>query len=177
MREGGYDVRRDVIHEGEDSVSPTEYHFLERWHADAAPSAVWDLVADPLSYVRWWPEFLKVTPLNAVRGVGARVAVHVKAALPYHMRFELETVRYDRPHAAEVAVRGDLVGRMRWVLAPYGSGTYVVFEEEVRTGKVLLNLLTPIGKPFFAWNHRLMMKHGEAGLAVELAKGIRPPEE
>ncbi len=156
-------------------MSLTEYHFLERWHADAAPDAVWGLVADPLTYARWWSEFREVRPLNDLRGVGARVAVHVKATLPYHMRFELETIRYDRPHAAEVAVSGDLVGRMRWVLAPYGNGTYVVFEEEVRTGKALLNLLAPIGKPFFAWNHRIMMRHGEAGLAAALAKeaGLR----
>ena len=58
-------------------MSLTEYHFLERWHADAAPEAVWGLVADPLTYARWWPEFLEVSPLHDLRGVGARVAVHV----------------------------------------------------------------------------------------------------
>ncbi len=114
-------------------------------------------------------EFLEVTPLNDIEGVGARAAVHVKAALPYHMRFELESVLYDRPHAAEVEVRGDLVGRMRWLLVPYAGGTYLVFEEEVRTGKELLNVLAPLGKPFFAWNHRMMMRHGQQGLREALS--------
>jgi hypothetical protein len=154
----------------EGSMSLTEYHFLERWHADAPPDAVWELVADPRTYPRWWPEFLDVTPLNDVTGVGARVAVHVKAALPYHMRFELESVRYERPYAAEVLVRGDLVGQMRWLLTPYAGGTYLVFEEEVRTGKQLLNVLAPLGKPFFAWNHSGMMRHGEAGLRGALQR-------
>jgi hypothetical protein len=151
-------------------MSLTEYHFLERWHADAAPDAVWDLVADPRTYTQWWPEFLEVTKLNDIEGVGARAAVHVKAALPYHMRFELDSIRYDRPHASEVEVRGDLVGRMRWLFVPYASGTYIVFEEEVRTGKQLLNVLAPVGKPFFAWNHRIMMRHGQRGLAEQLRR-------
>lgn len=155
-------------------MSLTEYHFLERWHADAPPEAVWALVADPRTYPRWWPEFVDVTPLNDLDAVGARAAMHVKSVLPYHMHFELESVRYDRPHATEAEVRGDLVGRMRWVLAPYGSGTYVVFEEEVRTGKEILTRLAPVGKPFFAWNHRMMMKHGQAGLTAELARQARP---
>jgi hypothetical protein len=149
-------------------MSLTEYHFLERWYAEAPPEAVWDFVADPRTYTRWWPEFREVTSLNDIEGVGARVAVHVKAVLPYHMRFELESVRYEQPHAAEVEVRGDLVGRMRWLLVPYAGGTYLVFEEEVRTGKRLLNVLAPLGKPFFAWNHRVMMKHGERGLREAL---------
>jgi hypothetical protein len=150
-------------------MSLTEYHFLERWHAGAPPDAVWDLVADPRTYARWWSEFVEVTPLNDIEGVGSRVAVHVKAALPYHMRFELESVRYDRPHAAEVRVQGDLVGLMRWLFTPYAGGTYLVFEEEVRTGKQLLNVLAPLGKPFFAWNHRSMMRHGQQGLNRALA--------
>ncbi len=150
-------------------MSLTGYHFLERWHAEASPEAVWDLVADPRTYPRWWSEFLEVTPLNDIEGVGARVAVHVKAALPYHMRFQLESVHYDRPHAAEVRVTGDLVGYMRWIFAPYEHGTYLVFEQEVRTGKQLLNTLAPLGKPFFAWNHRIMMKHGQQGLRIALA--------
>ncbi len=150
-------------------MSLTQYHFLERWHAEAPPEAVWDLVADPRTYPRWWSEFLEVTPLNDIEGVGARVAVHVRAALPYHMRFQLESVHYDRPHATEVRVTGDLVGYMRWLFAPYERGTYLVFEQEVRTGKRLLNVLAPLGKPFFAWNHRGMMRHGEQGLRIALA--------
>ena len=67
-------------------MSLSEYHFLERWHAEAPPEVVWDLVADPRTYARWWSEFQEVTSLNDIEGVGARAAVHVKAALPYHMR-------------------------------------------------------------------------------------------
>lgn len=105
-----------------------------------------------------------MVPLNDLEGVGVRVAVHVKAALPYHMRFEIESTCYDRPFVAEVTVRGDPNGRMRWTLTSEGGGTRARFEEEVRTGRRLLDLLALIGKPAFAWNHRRMMVTGEAAL-------------
>jgi hypothetical protein len=139
----------------------------------APPDAVWEYVSDPRTYSEWWREFLEVERLNELEGVGARVAVHVKSVLPYHMHFELESTRFDRPHVSEVRATGDLVGIMRWVYAPYGSGTYLTFEETVRTGKQLLNVLAPVGKPFFAFNHHIMMKHGEAGLGRLLARTAR----
>lgn len=147
-----------------------EYHFMVGWHVDAPPEAVWDLAADPRTYPRWWPEFKAVTPLNEVEGVGVRVSADARSFLPYHLRFELEAVRYDRPHVAEVRSEGDLQGVMRWLFVPYGGGTFLVFDEEVRTGPKLMNVLAPVARPFFSWNHRLMMKHGEEGLRRELAR-------
>jgi uncharacterized protein YndB with AHSA1/START domain len=149
-------------------VSLLDYHFIDAWTVDAPPDVVWDVVSDPRTYPRWWPEFIDVRRLNEIDGVGARAAAHVKASLPYHLHFELEAARYDRPHVSEARATGDLVGVMRWVCAPYNGGTYVVFEERVRTGKRVLNLLAPVGKPFFAWAHGRMMEHGAAGLRAEL---------
>ena len=147
-----------------------DYHFMVGWYAEASPEAVWDLVADPRTYVDWWPEFKAVTRLNDAEGVGARAAADVRSFLPYHLRFELESIRYDRPHVAEVRSVGDLAGIMRWLFTPYGNGTYVVFEETVRTTRQLMTVLAPVGRPFFAWNHARMMRHGEQGLRRELAR-------
>jgi uncharacterized protein YndB with AHSA1/START domain len=144
------------------------YRFREFWTVAAPPEAAWQLVADPTTYPRWWSEFVEVERRNDLDGVGARVAVHVKATLPYHMRFELEATQRDEPRVAEVRVRGDLNGMMRWTLTPAAEGTWLRFEEEVRTGKRLLDLMAPVAKPLFAWNHGIMMRHGEAGLRREL---------
>jgi uncharacterized protein YndB with AHSA1/START domain len=146
-------------------VGLTDYHFDEIWTLDAPPEAVWDFVADPRTYPAWWREFRDVARLNELEGVGARVVVHVKAALPYHMRFELESTVYDRPHVAAVRVRGDLNGWMRWTLATApGGGTRARFEEQVRTGRALLAVFAPVARPLFAWNHSRMMVTGEAAL-------------
>lgn len=145
------------------------YRFNECWAIPAPLEVVWERITDLRTYPEWWPEFQEATVLDGCTGLGARVAVHVKAALPYHMRFELEIVRYEPMRLTEVCVRGDLNGFMRWTLEPMAGGTRLSFEEEVRTGKLLLNLLAPIAKPFFAWNHTSMMENGERGLRAYLA--------
>lgn len=152
-----------------------DYHFMVGWYLDAPPEEVWPLLADPRTYTEWWPEFKTVTRLNDLEGVGARVAADVKSFLPYHLRFELESIRYEAPHVAEVRSIGDLDGIMRWLLVPYATGTYVVFDETVRTPSRLMTLLAPVGRPFFSWNHARMMRHGEAGLRRLLAGAAARP--
>jgi uncharacterized protein YndB with AHSA1/START domain len=140
------------------------YYFCERWFVAAPIEDVWAAIRDVEGYPRWWNEFVDAKRLNEVEGVGSRVMVHAKAALPYHMYFTLEATIEDRPKIAVSKVWGDLNGEMRWRLEPGGGGTRLVFDEAVRTGKPLLNALAPLFKPLFAWNHKVMMASGERGL-------------
>lgn len=144
------------------------YYLCEEWRVAASIERVWTAIRDLEAYPRWWREFVEVKRVNEVRGVGAVIAVHAKAALPYHMYFTLETVVEERPRLAVVAVRGDLNGEMRWRLEAKGVGTHLIFDESVRTGKLLLNVFAPLFKPLFAWNHRVMMASGERGLRAYL---------
>lgn len=146
----------------------TEYRFDETWHLDAPPEQVWPFIIDLPNYPKWWPQFLEVTRLNDLDGIGALVSVHVRAALPYHMNFDLELVRQIRPRLSEVRCSGDLNGWMRWDFYPEGDGTRLRFREQVRTGKEMLNRLAPVFKPAFAWNHEDMMRQGERGLRAAL---------
>lgn len=145
------------------------YYFCEEWRVAAPVERAWTAIRDLEAYPRWWNEFVAVERLNDLDGVGSRVSVHAKAALPYHMYFNLETIVEERPRLAIVKVRGDLIGEMRWRLETDGSGTRLIFDESVRTGKPLLNVFAPVFKPLFAWNHRVMMASGERGLRAYLA--------
>ena len=140
------------------------YYFCEEWRVKAPVDRAWTAIRDLEAYPRWWKEFVEVRRLNDLDGVGSQIAVHAKAVLPYHMYFTLETIVEERPRLAIVMVRGDLNGEMRWRLEPDGSGTHLVFDESVRTGKLVLNVFAPVFKPLFAWNHRVMMASGERGL-------------
>lgn len=129
---------------------------------------MWAVITDVPNYPAWWPQFVRTKRLNALDGVGATVRVRVKSALPYWMHFQLELVEQGQPRVSVVNTTGDLVGWMRWELSPTATGTRLHFREEVRTGKRLLNVLAPLFKPTFAWNHRIMMRHGLAGLRLRL---------
>jgi uncharacterized protein YndB with AHSA1/START domain len=146
------------------------YYFCEDWTIAAPIERAWTAIRDLEAYPRWWKEFVEVKRLNDLDGVGSQVSVHAKAALPYHMYFNLETAMEQRPRLALVKVWGDLNGEMRWQLEAEGSGTHLMFDESVRTGKLLLNVFAPLFKPLFAWNHRMMMASGEQGLRRYLAK-------
>jgi hypothetical protein len=66
-------------------------------------------------------------------------------------------------------MRGDLEGFSRWTIEPERSGTLVTFEEEVIARKESLRRLAVVARPFFRWNHAVMMRHGRRGLGVYLA--------
>ena len=62
---------------------------------------------------------------------------------------------------------------MRWRLEPDGGGTHLIFDESVRTGMPLLNLLAPLFKALFVWNHKVMMASGQRGLRRHLGVSER----
>jgi hypothetical protein len=59
---------------------------------------------------------------------------------------------------------GELVGSGIWRLRQVGDVTDVRYDWEVRTTRLWMNLLAPIARPIFAWNHDGIMKAGEVAL-------------
>ena len=91
-----------------------------------------------------------------------------KSKLPYRLRFDMRTTRVERPHVLEGRAEGELDGTGRWELRQDGEWTRVRYDWCVRTTKAWMNLLAPVARPFFAWNHDVVMRWGGAGLARKL---------
>jgi hypothetical protein len=70
-----------------------------------------------------------------------------------------------RPVALDGAARGELTGEGRWRLFRGSEGTLVRYEWDVSTTGVWMNLLAPLARPAFAWNHDVVMRSGGMGLA------------
>ena len=66
-------------------------------------------------------------------------------------------------------MRGDLDGFSRWTLDPERAGTMATFEEEVIARRKSMRRLAMVARPFFRWNHAVMMRHGRRGLGIYLA--------
>jgi hypothetical protein len=64
---------------------------------------------------------------------------------------------------------GDLAGDGRFVVTPREGGTEVTFYWNVRTNRRVMNLLAPLLRPLFAWNHNWVMAQGERGLKQRLS--------
>ena len=91
-----------------------------------------------------------------------------RSRLPYDLEFEMATTKVDKPHLLEGRAMGELAGIGRWRLFEQDGEvpvTAVVYEWNVSTTKPWMNLLAPIARPLFEWNHDWVMRNGGTGLA------------
>jgi hypothetical protein len=148
------------------------YRFTSVWQVDADPGEVFEVLRDLRDYPAWWPEIKEMRPLE-----GNRAAARARSVLPYELRFTMERTKEDSVAGVlEARLAGDLDGLSRFTISRDGSGTRLLFEEEVVTHKRLLNRLALVARQAFKVNHTLMMRHGQAGLRTYLA-GFRKAKQ
>jgi hypothetical protein len=70
-----------------------------------------------------------------------------------------------RPARLGGVASGELAGTGRWRLYEEAGTTAVLYEWDVRTTRAWMNLLAPLARPIFAWNHNWVMGNGGEGLA------------
>jgi hypothetical protein len=140
---------------------------------------VWEAIYSAKSWPNWWKNVRKVTILKEghADGTGAVQRHEWGTALPYTLAFEIETTIIERPHLIEGLSNGELVGSGRWELTPEGSGTAVRYDWNVQTTKRWMNLLAPILRPVFAWNHKVVMEEGGKSLARHLGTSLSRPSQ
>jgi len=148
-----------------------DYEFITVWRFDAPLENVWARIEDSETWSDWWKGVLKVEKLKDgdARGVGAIHRSTWRSALPYKLVFSSETVRVEELKLIEIRAFGELDGRGLWTLtAEDADTTRVQYDWTVRTTKSWMNFLAPVAKPFFRWNHNVIMNWGGTGLAKKL---------
>ncbi len=145
------------------------YQFLTTWLIDAPVDRVWEILNDSAHYPAWWKGVRSVELLapGDEAGVGQLSRFKWRSVLPYTLSFDMRVTRVEAPHLIEGEATGELEGRGVWRLYD-GSGTAVVYDWRVRTTQRWMNLLGPLARPAFAWNHDLVMRQGGFGLATRL---------
>ena len=147
-----------------------EYRFLTTWVLDAPHDAVFQTIWDSPRWPEWWPGVVSSVELEPGDGDGAG-SLHRyqwKSWLPYRITFDMRTVLVQRPERLEGRAHGDLEGTGRWWILAAGDLTIVVYDWQVRTTKRWMNIVAPIARPIFAYNHDFVMRHGGRGLARRL---------
>jgi hypothetical protein len=97
--------------------------------------------------------------------VGSRYEIEWRSRLPYPLAFEFTTERVERPLTMEGRADGELAGTGLRRLFEDAGVTAVLYEWKVRTTRPWMNLLGPVARPVFAWNHDVVMRWGGEGLA------------
>ncbi len=147
--------------------------FLTVWCLEAPIDPVWEAIEDSKRWPEWWRGVERVVELEPgdEDGIG-QVDEHTwKSRLPYAVRFRTRTTRIERPNLIVGEATGELAGIGRWRLYEADGTTAALYEWNVRTTRAWMNLLAPIARPIFAWNHDWVMGNGAEGLARLL--GVR----
>ncbi|MFG2297597.1 SRPBCC family protein [Streptomyces sp. NPDC048603] len=145
----------------------SHYRFRSVWDLPAPPGRVYAVLERPADYPLWWPQVRRVDPDPDDDRAGSAV---FRSFLPYELHVTARERRADPDRGVlEVALHGDLEGWVRWTLRPLGTGgTRALYEQEVVVRKPVLRRLAIPGRPFFRFNHALMMRAGRRGLAARL---------
>jgi uncharacterized protein YndB with AHSA1/START domain len=151
----------------------TQYHFITTWDLEAPVETVWETIGAPASYSIWWKYVVSVTEIepNRADGTGGLFIWKWKTALLYTLAFEMRVTRSEPPHVLESSARGELEGVGRWELKEMERFTRVTYDWQVRTTKSWMNLMAPLARPAFSWNHNVIMDEGGRALAERL--GVR----
>jgi uncharacterized protein YndB with AHSA1/START domain len=142
------------------------YSFLTTWILDAPLESVWQAIHEIEAWPAWWRGVERVDKLEHGNGdgIGALYRQEWRSVIPYPVRFETRITRLERPHLIEAEADGELAGTGRWRFFD-GRETAIVYEWNVRTTRPWMNLLAPIARPVFRWNHNVVMHQGGRGLA------------
>jgi hypothetical protein len=144
-----------------------EYAFLTTWLLESPREPVWEAIHDQARWPQWWRGVEEATELRKgdELGLGAVSRMAWRSLLPYRVHFEVTTTRIEHPTLMEGRAVGELEGVGRWRLYEQDGVTAVLYEWNVHTNKAWMNLLAPLLRPVFEWNHDWVMRRGGEGIA------------
>jgi uncharacterized protein YndB with AHSA1/START domain len=148
----------------------SDYEFLTTWCLEAPREPVWQAIWEAERWPQWWRGVVAASTVaeGDGDGVGQVGRYTWRSRLPYDLEFAMTTTKVDKPHLLEGRADGELAGIGRWRLFEQDGErpvTAVVYEWNVSTTKPWMNLLAPIARPLFEWNHDWVMRNGGRGLA------------
>ena len=142
------------------------YSFLTTWVLDAPREAVWETIYEVERWPEWWTGVRRVERLEPgdADGIGALYAQEWRSVIPYPVRFDARITKIEPLRLIEADADGELAGTGRWCFFA-GGATAVTYEWSVRTTRAWMNLVAPVARPVFHWNHDVVMHQGGEGLA------------
>jgi uncharacterized protein YndB with AHSA1/START domain len=150
------------------------YNFVTIWRVKAPIERVWNEIYHSSEWPTWWKgvEGVAETRKGDEAGIGSVHRYTWKSKLPYRLNFDMQTIRIEPPLLLEGIATGELQGRGVWQLSTDDGETVVRYDWSIDTTKRWMNMLAPIARPLFEWNHNVVMSWGAKGLADRLGATV-----
>jgi hypothetical protein len=148
----------------------TRYRFLTTWLLETSCAAAWEVLEDPLHWPEWWRGVVRAREVDGgdEGRVGSRYRVAWRSRVPYELEFDFTVRRLEKGRYMEGETTGDLEGTGCWRLFEDNGITAVLYDWDVSSTKRWMNLLGPVARPVFEYNHDVVMRWGGEGLARRL---------
>jgi uncharacterized protein YndB with AHSA1/START domain len=148
----------------------TPYSFLTTWLLKGPRDAAWEALQDAERWPEWWRGVERVTLLDPGDDgrVGSRYRIAWRSRIPYELEFDFTVRHLEAPRVMEGDAVGELTGSGRWRLFQQDGVTAVLYEWNVHTTRPWMNVLAPVARPVFEYNHNVVMRWGGEGLARQL---------
>lgn len=146
------------------------YHFITTWKLNAPLEKVWHEIKHVHQWPEWWKGVEKVEEVQhgLASGHGNVGDFTFRSVLPYSLSFRSKVIAVEDMKRIEGVAYGELNGTGIWHFTTDGNYTIVNYYWTVKTTKWWMNVLSPIARPAFEWNHNVIMKWGGEGLAQRL---------
>lgn len=144
-----------------------EFRLVTVWRIEAPLPRVCDAISRCLHWPKWWEGVERVEELEPgnADGIGSLRRFTWKSRLLYRLTFDIRVTRAEPLRVLEGRASGEVEGVGRWHFSREGPVTVVRYEWHVRTTRRWMNVLAPIARPLFKWNHDRLMRQGAEGLA------------
>ena len=146
------------------------YSFVTTWHVGADVKAIWQAITEVEQWPEWWPSVQSAVAVahGNKHGVGTTYRFTWRGKLPYRLSFDMRVSRVEPYELLQGIATGELEGSGVWRFLPEGGTTRIRHEWVVITTKRWMNLLAPMLRSAFRWNHDRVMAEGSEGLARRL---------
>ncbi len=154
------------------------FSFLTTWRVAAPLEAVWQVIFEAEQWPEWWPgveSVIEVDPGEGPLKLGSVSDQVWRSRLPYRVRFRTVTERVELHELISGRTHGDLRGRGIWRFSHDGHATTVSYDWLVETTSSWMNLMAPLARPVFRWNHDVVMAGGGEAI-TQRARRYSPPK-
>lgn len=144
-----------------------EFSFISVWRIEAPLPRVCDAISQCQQWPQWWKGMEDVemlAPGDAV-GIGSLRRLTWRGKLPYRLVFDVCVTHIVPLTELEGRASGEVEGVGRWYFSNNDDITVIRYEWQVRTNRLWMNIVAPLARPLFKWNHNQVMRQGAEGLA------------
>ena len=143
------------------------FQFVTVWRIEAPLPQVCDAVSRCLYWPDWWRGVESVEEFDPgdEEGIGSLRRFTWRGRLPYRLTFDVRVTRIVPLTMLEGHASGEVEGIGRWRFSSEGDITVVCYEWRIRTRRLWMNLIAPLARPLFKWNHDQVMRQGAEGMA------------